>query len=459
MTPPSPPNPYRALPRVDVLANRLRELGRFACADPLLMDGAREAIAAARLAIAGGGAAPPIETLEAAASAWVAARLTPTLRPVINATGVIVHTNLGRAPLDVASVTLALGACTLEYSLESGRRGARGAHVEQLLAELSGAQAALVVNNNAAAVVLMLAGLCAGREVLISRGELVEIGGSFRVPEIMAASGTRLVEVGTTNKTYARDYLAAATPETAAILRVHPSNYRIEGFSHRPTVDALAEAARRIGVPLLDDLGSGTFMPLPDALSGGDAIADSLGAGAAVVCFSGDKLLGGPQAGILLGRSALIAQLRRHPLARAMRLSKLSMAALSYTLTAYRAGRPRTIPVAEMLHIEDAVLRDRAEALASALAEAAPEGVEISVIAVADAVGGGSRPGETLPGWGVAIGAASLGATAVSDLLRALATPVIATIAEGQTILHLRTVLAVDLPALTRSVAQALTGL
>ncbi|MFT7579981.1 MAG: L-seryl-tRNA(Ser) seleniumtransferase [Myxococcota bacterium] len=451
------PNPYRGLPAVDALAHRIRTRHSFhMCGDGILVDAARHAITQARLAIAGGAETPTLDSLEGPAVRWLAERVMPSLRPVINATGVIVHTNLGRAPLTTEAIAAALGACTLEYDLASGGRGSRGGGVETLLTQLSGAQAALVVNNNAAAVVLMLAGLCAGREVLISRGELVEIGGSFRVPEIMEASGTRLVEVGTTNKTYARDYVAAATPETAAILRVHPSNYRIEGFSHRPSVASLAEAARTIGVPLLDDLGSGTFFDLPSALSGGDGIVASMHSGTTVLCFSGDKLLGGPQAGILLGDREAITKLRKHPLARAMRLSKLSLAALEYTLQAYRLDRARSIPVVEMLHIEDAVLAERAQALAAALRADAPEGVTISVIAVSDAVGGGSRPGETLPGWGVAISSTRGGTTALSSALRRRPPHVITTLSEGRVVLHMRTVLTADIATLEAAVKRSM---
>ena len=428
------PSPLRSLPRVDRLAAH-PDLVATGAPEALRVAASRQAVDTARRSLL----ADPDAAVDpvAAAVLWLQRTTSGSLQPVLNATGVIVHTNLGRAPLNPEAVAAALGACTLEYDLEAGARGSRRDHVEGLLVDLSGAEAALVVNNNAAAVMLLLAGLCAGRDVLISRGELVEIGGSFRVPDILAASGARLREVGTTNRTWPADYLRGHTPETAALLRVHPSNYAITGFAHRPTPEEVGAAARELGVLYLDDLGSATFGPLPAPLDGADRVARALRAGADAVCFSGDKLLGGAQAGILLGRRALVDALARHPLARALRPDKLALAALEYTLLAHRRGALADIPVARMLHTSLADLEARAHALTASLADL---DAELAVTPCADAVGGGSHPDEHLPGLALAVRAPTVGATRLATALRAGSPPVIAVVNGGRVHLHLRTV-------------------
>src|SRR5581483_10687006 len=325
----------RDLPSVDRLAGMLA-----GGPHPLAVEAARATIEAARAgALAGDGAVPTLAELRAAAERRLRRLREGSLRPVINATGVVLHTNLGRAPLGEGAVAqvlaVAAGYSNLELDLESGERGSRQAHVEALIRDLTGAEAALAVNNNAAAVLLALAALAAGREVLVSRGELIEIGGSFRIPEILAQSGARLVEVGTTNRTRLADYEAAAGPGAAAILHVHQSNFRTVGFVEQPPLEGLARLASRRGLALVCDLGSGALAPLADEPVASRAVA----AGADLACFSADKLLGGPQAGILAGRAAAVAACRSHPLARAVRLDKLQLAALEATLRAHRPGR------------------------------------------------------------------------------------------------------------------------
>src|SRR5437868_10407838 len=308
------------------------------------------------------------------------------LRRAINATGVIIHTNLGRAPLAREALervgTVAGGYSNLEYDLREGGRGSRQDHVAPILRRLTGAEAALVVNNNAAAVMLALAALAEGREVVVSRGELIEIGDGFRIPDVLARSGARLREVGTTNRTRAADYERAVGPETAALLRVHQSNFRVVGFTEQPAVAELAAVARRHGVPLVDDLGSGVLV----ALEGEPSARESLAAGADLVCFSGDKLLGGPQAGVVVGRAELVERLRRHPLQRAVRADKLTLAALEGTLALYAEPElaAREVPVLRMLGEPAEAVR----APAARLAEAVGGEVEETVACV----GGGALP-------------------------------------------------------------------
>src|SRR5438309_1747467 len=314
----------RDLPSVDELA---REAG-----DPLAVDAARAVIERARDEIRAGG--DPGDLAARLREELVDARR-PRLRRVINATGIVVHTNLGRAPLADEAVErvaeVARGYSNLEYDLAEGARGSRQDHVGAILRRLTGAESALVVNNNAAAVLLALAALAEGRDVVVSRGELIEIGDGFRIPDVLARSGARLVEIGTTNRTRAADYERAIGPDTALLLRVHQSNFRVVGFTEQPTVTELAAVARRHELPLVDDLGSGVLV----ALEGEPSARDSLAAGADLVCFSGDKLLGGPQAGVIVGRADLVERLRRHPLQRALRADKLTLAALEGTLARY----------------------------------------------------------------------------------------------------------------------------
>lgn len=374
--------------------------------------------------------------------AWLESFLAPTLKPVINATGVIVHTNLGRAPLSEAALTavhtIGSGYSNLEYDLDAGERGSRTLHAEALLTRLTGAEAALVVNNNAAAVLLMLSALCREQEVIISRGQLVEIGGGFRIPDVMAQSGARLVEVGTTNRTHLADYEQAITENTAAIMVAHYSNYKIIGFTAEPSLAELAELAQRRGVLLLYDQGSGALRDAaPYGLEPEPTVLDGVAAGCDVVAFSGDKLLGGPQAGILVGHQALVAQLKRHPLARAMRADKLCLAALTATLTHYLTDTvTKEIPVWRMISASLKELEETAYTWAARLQE---RGIQAQVIDGRSTVGGGSLPGASLPTKLVAITHSELAAAARA--LRQEPTAVVGRVQDGQFWVDPRTVL------------------
>jgi L-seryl-tRNA(Ser) seleniumtransferase len=380
--------------------------------------------------------------LEAEIPARLASLTAPSLRAVINATGVILHTNLGRAPLARAAVervAALAGSTNLEYDLEQGTRGRRDVHAERLLCHLLGAEAAVVVNNNAAATLLTLAATAAGREVIVSRGELVEIGGGFRVPDVMAQSGAILREVGTTNRTRTADYAAAIGERTAAILRVHPSNFRIEGFTARPDLADLVTIAHRFNLPMIEDIGSGWIAdgPPPAALGDEPAPRSSLAVGVEVVLFSGDKLLGGPQAGIIAGKAALIDGIRRHPLMRAVRVDKMTYAALEATLQEYAAGRAsETVPVARMLALEVAAIRGRAQALIDRLRG----NVTGEVVEGFSTMGGGSAPGSAIATALLAVRHASMSANELEAQLRRSNPPIVARIQDGCVVLDLRTV-------------------
>ena len=436
---------FRVIPSIEQLRQRadVRSLEERYGRDALVAA-LREAAAALRGVIARGDPAPTGEEgaadhLTRDAATRLGRDFEPSLTRAINATGVIVHTNLGRAPLPRSALAriaeLGAGYSNLEYDVTRGRRGSRAVHAELLLIRLTGAEAAAVVNNNAAATLLMLAALAAGREVLISRGELVEIGGGFRVPDVMAQSGAILREVGTTNRTRAADYSAALGDRTALILRVHPSNFRIEGFTERPPLAALVQLGARFNVPVAEDLGSGALLPL---VPGEPLVQDSLAAGAGIVCFSGDKLLGGPQAGILVGRRDLIDRVRTHPLMRALRVDKLTYAALEATLTEYLAGRAATdVPVARMLSLTVRDLEPRARAVAERLRA---RGLEAEVIDGMSAVGGGSAPGIELPTRLVAVWSRDRPAEAIEAALRACRPPIIARLENDRVVIDLRTV-------------------
>ncbi len=376
----------RDLPSVDELANSV--------SDPLAVDAARSVLERAREEIRAGADPGDLET-RLRAELEVARR--PSLRRVLNATGVLVHTNLGRAPLAPTALAhaseAARGYSNLELELGSGERGSRQDHVAAILRKLTGAEAALVVNNNAAAVLLALAALAEGREVLVSRGELIEIGDGFRIPEVLDRSGARLVEVGSTNRTRAADYERAVGGDTALVLRVHQSNFRLVGFTERPSLHELADVAHRHRLPLVDDLGSGALVDLGDE----PTARASLAGGADLVCFSGDKLLGGPQAGIVLGSADLVERLRRHPLQRALRVDKLSLAALEGTLLLYLEPEraQREIPVLRMLQEDVASVRNRAARLAAAT------GGELEQTVAR--VGGGALPLAELPSFACAL--------------------------------------------------------
>ena len=387
-------------------------------------------------------AAEAAERIEARLAPRLDVALSPSLRPVINATGVIVHTNLGRAPLGRAAIdriaAVTAGYTNLEYDLTAGRRGSRTVHAATLLARLTGAEAAVVVNNNAAAVLLALAALAAGREVVISRGELVEIGGGFRVPDVLRQSGALLREVGTTNRTRAADYAAAIGDRTAVLLRVHPSNFRMEGFTERPAPTEIVRVGERFRIPVVEDLGSGCLKPTV-GIDGEPTVGQSIAAGVAVCTFSGDKLLGGPQAGVIAGRRAEIDRIRAHPLMRALRVDKLTYAALEATLHDHATGRAgETVPVLRMIETPAARIEARAEALRVRLADTA--GLSVSIKPTEATIGGGSTPGVTLPSRALAVEPAGVSATALAAALRAGSPPVVGRIADDRLLLDLRTV-------------------
>ena len=393
---------------------------------------------------------PTAARIEAAAAEHLARIFQPSLEPVINATGVIIHTNLGRAPLADAAVAqiarVAGGYCSLEYDVEHGARSRRDAHAETLLCRLTGAEAAVVVNNNAAATMLVLAALARGREVIVSRGELVEIGGGFRVPDVMRESGAVLREVGTTNKTRASDYAAAVSDRTALILRVHPSNFRIEGFTERPPLAEIVAVGRRLGIPVAEDLGSGYLgsadasdrVPI-EALRDEPSAAATVQAGVDICCFSGDKLLGGPQAGIIVGRAGVVKKTREHPLMRALRVDKLTYAALEATLIEHAAGRETAnVPVPHMLAMSPEDIHERARRLARGLERLTDWRVEI--VEGTSAVGGGSAPGMGLRTWTLSVSKQGLSANALEQRLRGLTPPVVARIQDDRVHFDLRTV-------------------
>jgi L-seryl-tRNA(Ser) seleniumtransferase len=440
----------RQLDGVDALLRRDETAAWIAAYGRELVLGAlRGALEEARRAILRGDAYPGAEATLERARQILEDDVQPTLRPVINATGVVLHTNLGRAPLSDATLAAMQQAgasySNLEFDLAAGQRGSRYVHAEALLCRLTGAEAALVVNNNAGAVLLALSALARGREVIISRGQLVEIGGGFRIPDVMAQSGARMVEVGTTNRTYARDYAEALGDETVALMRVHASNFRIQGFAHQPSLAELAELAHERGCLLLDDLGSGTL--LDTALVGlphEPTVQESLAAGADLVTFSGDKLLGGPQAGLLVGRRDLIEQLRRHPLTRALRVDKITLAGIQANLLHYLIGEAlEQVPIWRMMALGADEIARRGRTLLEALGALA-SGCEL--LAGRSMIGGGSLPEESLPTTLIALPPGD--ATALAARLRGGQPPVVARIQEERVVLDLRTVLPREEPAL-----------
>jgi len=426
----------RDLPSVDELAGSVD--------DPLAVEAARIVLARAREEIQAG--AEPGD-LPARLRAELEDARRPSLRRVLNATGVIVHTNLGRAPLGEAALDrvreVGRGYSNLEYDLCAGARGSRQDHVAGVLRRLTGAEGALVVNNNAAAVLLALAALAEGREVIVSRGELIEIGDGFRIPDVLARSGARLVEVGTTNRTRAADYERAIGPDTAVLLRVHQSNFRLVGFTELPSVGELAGVAHRHGLPLVDDLGSGALARVEDEPS----VRASIEAGADLVCFSGDKLLGGPQAGIVVGAPKLVERLRRHPLQRAVRADKLTLAALEGTLALYldpeRAARE--VPVLRMASEVAEAVRARAEGLAELVGGEVEETVA--------RVGGGALPLAELPSFACAV------EEELAGPLRAGEPPVVGVVRDGRLLLDCRTLSDAEVEEAATAVMSARTSL
>lgn len=437
----------RRLPSVEALADRATDLPHA-----LAVSAARLAVAnARRRVLAGETVELGLPALESALRIEARELSAASLRPVINATGVILHTNLGRAPLAAeaaaASALAAASYTNLEYDLEGGGRGSRNDHVEPALRELAGTEAALAVNNNAAAVLLALASL-GGGEVVVSRGELVEIGGSFRIPDVLAQSGAELVEVGTTNRTRIGDYERAIGSRTAALLRVHQSNFRIEGFTEQPSLEQLCRLGVERGLTVIDDLGSGALEPIAKE----PTLGSSVRAGATLICCSADKLLGGPQAGLLVGQAEAIERCRRHPLARAVRIDKMQLAALEATLRLHRFGEAGAIPTLAMLSISGAELRTRAERLAAGIGEPA------SIIRSTSAPGGGSLPGTELEGPACAVDPAALGADQLATRLREGDPPVLARIADGLVLLDPRTIETADLNLTARLVRSALAA-
>ena len=420
----------RDLPSVDELA---RESD-----DPLAVDAARTVIARARETIRRG--AEPGD-LTALLRDELASARRPALRRVVNATGVIVHTNLGRAPLAAAALEHAIeaarGYSNLEYDLGEGRRGSRQDHVATILRRLTGAEAAIVVNNNAGALLLALAAIGEGRNVIVSRGELIEIGDGFRIPDVLARSGAHLVEVGTTNRTRAADYESAIDDRTALLLRVHQSNFRVVGFAEQPTIEELSAVARANSLPLVDDLGSGALLDLSDE----PTARASLAAGADLVCFSGDKLLGGPQAGIVAGRAELVERLRRHPLHRALRIDKLSLAALEGTLLLYLDPERALaeVPVLRMLREPAEAVRARADRLADAVAGEVEETVA--------RVGGGALPLHELPSFACAV------EESLASPLRRHEPAVVGIVRDGRLLLDCRTIADAELDEVAAAVA------
>jgi L-seryl-tRNA(Ser) seleniumtransferase len=442
----------RTLPKVDVLLAHPEVAARTATwgRGPVLAA-TRRVLDARRRAAGGGGSVPGLDELAAMVAGELDSLAGRRMRAVINATGVVLHTNLGRAPLSdaaIAAVAAAAGYCTVEYDLEAGARGRRGSAAEALLREVTGAPAALVVNNAAGGVLLALGGLARGREVIVSRGQLIEIGGEFRLPAIMEAAGVELVEVGTTNRTHLTDYQRAITSRSAMLLAVHPSNYQVVGFTTGPPLEALAALAHQHGLPLLHDLGSGL---IGDPFGDEPSVGRSLAAGADLVLFSGDKLLGGPQAGLLVGGEDLIRSLANNPLARAVRADKLTIAALEVTLATHAAGRRDELPVWRALGLGPDDLRPRAEALAAALGPAASTRGGVSV------AGGGSLPGEGLPSVLVEVDPGNVGDETVLERLRRDDPPVVARAERGKVIVDLRTVPPEQDGAVARALRTALS--
>lgn len=452
----------RRLPGVDEVLRR-PEAVQLAAAEgrSLVTEAARAELQCLRDQIVNGqvdasGLATAIDELPEKIRARIRHELEPSLRRVINASGIIIHTNLGRAPLSPRAVEgvaeIAAGYNNLEYDLKEGRRGRRDDHAQRLLNRLFARHGlataqTIVVNNNAAAVLLALAALARGGEVIVSRGELVEIGGSFRIPEIMAQSGATLREVGSTNRTRIEDYEKAITGETRLLLRVHRSNFAMVGFTEQPTLAELVALGRQRGIPVMEDLGSGALVELREfGVEGEPSVYDSLHAGVDLVSYSGDKLLGGPQAGLLTGSAALVDKLRKHPLFRALRVDKMCYAALEATLGAYLREDVEELPVLRMMRLPAEELLRRCEKVAASVS-----GADIQVVPVQTMIGGGSAPGRSLSSFALSVGVAGLSANALAKALRHQSTPIVARVEEARVLLDLRTVAEEDDARLTEA--------
>ncbi|MDQ1605533.1 MAG: L-seryl-tRNA(Ser) seleniumtransferase, partial [Actinomycetota bacterium] len=407
---------------------------------------ARQAIDKAREAIRGGGEAPALSAIVGDAEEILAERDRAHLSAVINATGVLLHTNLGRSPLGDAQLAaiakVSKGYSNLEFDLQTGKRGSRYQHAARAVAEATGAEDAVVVNNNAAAVLLVLAALCAGREVIISRGELVEIGGEFRIPDVMKAAGVRLAEIGTTNRTHIADYERAITPDTAAILKVHPSNYRVVGFASSVAAREVARLARGRGLLFLHDLGSGLLDASSDATWARDepTVRAALEEGADLVTFSGDKLLGGPQAGVIAGRAQLIGRLMGHPLLRALRVDKMTLAALEATLSAHADGSLSDLPLWRMAGADQGELEGRAKSVALEVGERLGAGFKVEAVPSEAVLGGGAAPGREIPSWAVAVSHGERSGPELERAMRRADPPVVPRVTDDRILLDLRTV-------------------
>ncbi|MBT3550137.1 MAG: L-seryl-tRNA(Sec) selenium transferase [Rhodospirillaceae bacterium] len=450
----SPPNsPQQSVPSVDRVLNMnsVAALTEIHGRAPVT-EAVRAVIDESRAAIGTDGEAALAGLEEGALTKRIGVRLelaaAPSLKPVFNLTGTVLHTNLGRAPLPVeaiAAMTEVAGAANLEYDLGSGKRGDRDSHLEALLAELTGAEAATVVNNNAAAVLLTLNSLAMRKEVPVSRGELIEIGGAFRIPDIMSRAGAKLVEVGTTNRTHLKDYAEAVGPKTAALMKVHTSNYRVEGFTKSVSGKELAGLARQHDLPLIEDLGSGTLVDLAQfGLPHEPTAAETVAAGVDVVTFSGDKLLGGPQAGLIVGRRDLIERIKKNPMKRALRLDKVTIAALAAVLRLYRDPDrlAQRVPTLRLLARDEADIRAAAERMRGPVAAALGDGFEVSVIACQSQIGSGSQPVERLPSAAIAIQPAGkrkgAGLSRLGNAFQKLPVPVVGRIHDDALLFDLR---------------------
>jgi len=460
------PDGLRRLPSVDRVVRMLHARGSIEGLPRRAATlCAREVLDDARRRLRGGAAEVTPDAIVTQAAALLRRRFEGSLRRVVNATGVVLHTNLGRAPLSgearLAAAEAAVGYSTLEIDLEHGGRGSRHAHVEGLLTAVTGAEAGFAVNNNAAAVVLALAALAEGREVVVGRGELVEIGGSFRMPDVMTQSGARLVEVGTTNRTYLRDYEGALGPSSALFLKVHRSNFTVKGFVHDVPLAELVELGRRSRVAVAYDLGSGCLVDLGTVgLPHEPMVQEAVAAGADVVLFSGDKLLGGPQAGLIVGRREAVERCRRHPLARAVRLDKLDIAALAATLRPYLDPQHawRDIPILGLLSTPPAARRRHAARLSRALTKALGKGATCTVIGTSGEMGGGTLPDVPIPSFGVAIRPATGRPELLAASLRAAPTPVIGMVRDDALVLDVLALLPGDDRLLVAQVARAVAG-
>jgi len=445
----------RQLPKIDALVAEAQLVGEGA-PEWALKNAARQLVESARGAILAGHEPGPFGPEAVVRAARELSRM--PLRRVVNGTGVVLHTNLGRAPLAaevVRATEIAGGYCNLELDLATGRRGSRHDHAGELLRQVCGAEDACVVNNNAGAVMLALAGIAAGREVVVSRGELVEIGGSFRIPDVMQLSRATLVEVGTTNKTRVADYAGAIGERTALLLKVHQANFAIVGFTAEVAPAELAALGAERGVPTMMDLGSGALLSTGElsdlGLAGEPTVADTLAAGIDLVCFSCDKLLGGPQAGVIAGRRELVQAARSHPLMRALRPDKLTLATLCATLDLYRRGEEDAIPAVAMLRAQAGALRRRAETLLARVGDA--HDISVDLIACESTAGGGAKPTASLPSWGLAIG--GRGADDIAAALRAGDPPILARIEDERVIIDVRCLFESELDV----VADAIRGL